>query len=450
MIPLNSIKRILASGLIFILLFTTTVLAEEQTTTATKTNSSGSDGSWCKITVNQNSILSDGCTLISIYNIVQNSGTLQKKFQTADKHYTNMGDGMAMFSDMKSTLWKGGMSGESASLSYLNQKCESGTNWSSVSVENGKSASGNWSFCVGIGNKDFKDMSHDELVTAFKSFWNAGYYAVVGVRKSGGASYNGPSDRANYGGQHWMMWSGVDDNDIYFNDSGHDKSNQGFSNYYDGSEILAHCVLFKNDKNKMCEVATGKKGDSAVIKADDKDTKNISSLGITNEAFLGEEQISSYCRLTESNIEKLLDVTSVDNLSGNQLESLDNWKTMASDDAKQGGFIYYIRLLVQLAGLLAVIWGSLLYIGFWFDRTNNFIDISLIKVLTFGKLAISDNDESCTFNSSDSSSGLKTINHQAVIKISLLTIALGVCIITGYVYKLVSAIINLVLNVLKG
>ena len=173
----------------------------------------------------------------------------------------------------------------------------------------------------------------------------------------------------------------------------------------------------------------------------DKQTQEDLAIALGQSGYWSESQISSYCRLNELNLEKILSEVNRDNLSGDQLQSLSIWKTMASDDAKQGGFIFWFRAASMLVGILLCVWSVLLYIGFWFDRTNNFIDISLLKVLTFGKLAVSESDDSCTFNQ-DTTSKLKTIDHRTCILLSILGLVLGVSVLTGTIYKLCSFIIN--------
>lgn len=159
--------------------------------------------------------------------------------------------------------------------------------------------------------------------------------------------------------------------------------------------------------------------------------------------YWSEEQISSFSKLNETNISAILDKVSRDNLSGSQLESLDNWKDINDDSSKQGGVLYWVRVLTMWVGILLVVWAVLLYVGFWFDRSNNFIDFSIVGILTLGKLNASLTDEDSTFGKKDVK-GVKTINSRELTIICICCVVVGVLIISGLVYRVLASLVNLV------
>lgn len=164
--------------------------------------------------------------------------------------------------------------------------------------------------------------------------------------------------------------------------------------------------------------------------------------------YWSEQEISSFTKLNESNIEKILTSVSRDSLTGDQLESLDTWKDLINDDAKQGGVLYWIRIIVMWLGILMIVWAVLLYVGFWFDRANNFLDFSIVTILTIGKLTTSVIDEDSTFGKKDVK-GVKTISSRQLTTICLCCIGVGVLIVSGIFYRLISSLVNCVLNLIS-
>lgn len=113
----------------------------------------------------------------------------------------------------------------------------------------------------------------------------------------------------------------------------------------------------------------------------------------------------------------------------------------------ESGFISVIRRLVSLMGILFTLWCLLIYIAYWFDRINNFIDLDLVGILTFGRLKVSDTEEECTFSiKALAKTDTRTVNHRAILFICLMGIAFGVLIISGGLYKVLSAFVNKVLS----
>lgn len=182
----------------------------------------------------------------------------------------------------------------------------------------------------------------------------------------------------------------------------------------------------------------------------DKKTEESLVTNLKRNGYWSEEQVSSFCKLNELDYEKILAEASIDNLSGDDLESLNNWKNTSNDMSKSGSPVNLARIIMMLFGIALCVWAVLFYLGFWFDKVNNFIDISFISILTLGKLSASDFESDCTYGTEnkDSNNSVKTINSKIATVIFLVTIIIATSIISGLAYKLMSTLVNVILRLL--
>ena len=166
------------------------------------------------------------------------------------------------------------------------------------------------------------------------------------------------------------------------------------------------------------------------------------------QGYWSEEELSAYCKLNEINFQEIIDMANSDNLTSRELSNLKTWEDVVADDKENEGFIHITRVIVSLFGILLLIWCVLIYLAYWFDRINNIFDLDLLVILTLGKLRISETEDDCTFSlaSLTKESGIRTVNHRAVLGICLTGIAFGVLVISGYLYKVISALIYTVLD----
>ena len=96
------------------------------------------------------------------------------------------------------------------------------------------------------------------------------------------------------------------------------------------------------------------------------------------------------------------------------------------------------------------IWVILIYLAYWFDRINNFVDLDLVGIFTLGKLRVSDTVDDFTFKvSALNLSGKKTENHRAILFLCITVILFGVLIISGSLYKLLQVFVLKVLDILR-
>lgn len=112
------------------------------------------------------------------------------------------------------------------------------------------------------------------------------------------------------------------------------------------------------------------------------------------------------------------------------------------DEWRSSKVISWLRAVVAFIGIIIVVYSSFLYIAYWFDRINNFIDISMLSILTLGRLAISPDDTTSTFN--PETKGIKVVTHRNMIFICLLGIAFGIVLLTGKIYDFIAWILSFV------
>lgn len=143
--------------------------------------------------------------------------------------------------------------------------------------------------------------------------------------------------------------------------------------------------------------------------------------------------------------------TAIDLPSSNELELSDRLKIASwKQDVEESGTssaISWIRSVVAFIGILVVVYSALIYVAYWFDRLNNFIEISMLNILTFGRLELSPDEQTSTF--SPKTEGKKLIVHKDAIFISLLGIAFGVILLSGVIYDIIYGILNFIQRFIK-
>ena len=163
-----------------------------------------------------------------------------------------------------------------------------------------------------------------------------------------------------------------------------------------------------------------------------------------------EQELSSWVRLAESNIAEQLDDANTDNLKGDDLVSIYNWKTIVTD-SNAPVYLKVVRIVIQLVGVLMLIWSILLYVGYWLDTTNNLIDINIVGILTLGKL-MSGREEDSNYNQpveSGKNTKVKIVSHKNIMLICGVTILFAVLILTGTLYNLLTSLIYTILDIFK-
>lgn len=91
------------------------------------------------------------------------------------------------------------------------------------------------------------------------------------------------------------------------------------------------------------------------------------------------------------------------------------------------------RTSLAFIGIVITVYCIFFYLIYWFDRVNTVTDFSLLKVISFGRVRTSMDDES-TYTSDIE--GSKEVNHWDVIRIALTGFTLGVFLLSGRIYAL--------------
>lgn len=173
----------------------------------------------------------------------------------------------------------------------------------------------------------------------------------------------------------------------------------------------------------------------------DEDTQELTKV-LVQRGIWGEDKFITFNSLTETPLE----FPSRDDLSKDQLEGISDWKNNI-DYESEDGVIKYLRIFVMLAGIVFLVWVVLIYLSYWFDRINNFIDLDLLPMITFGRLKVAPEEFECTFNPKDFARGqAMTVNHKVVISLCLMGLFFAVFIISGNMFTVLNALVRFILH----
>lgn len=124
-----------------------------------------------------------------------------------------------------------------------------------------------------------------------------------------------------------------------------------------------------------------------------------------------------------------------DSINNNQGSSLKNWKSDLESDGTStvaGTF----RAVIMFLGILLTVYSIGLYFVYLVDKHNNLIAVSLMSIYTLGRLELSPDGEYSTFKNENIAK--KQVTHRDITIICIGGIALGVFILTGKVFIVVS------------
>ena len=189
-------------------------------------------------------------------------------------------------------------------------------------------------------------------------------------------------------------------------------------------------------------------GSTFTVTQDDINSANNIAQEMVNSSLWSEDDLAAYKKLIESDLTCLVNGRRAD-LSQSEVENLANWERNINNNTSDSGAIHYLRIFVMFMGIILIVWSVMVYLSYWFDRINNFIDLDLLGILTFNKLHISDTEEECTFHLKTlGKTDKKTVNHRAVCIVCITGICFGTLIVSGTLYRLLNSFINLVLRIL--
>ena len=164
-----------------------------------------------------------------------------------------------------------------------------------------------------------------------------------------------------------------------------------------------------------------------------------------------ESQLSAWTKIVN---EKYIDYASKtrDSLSQSDLNSLSSWEqNVKYDDIENHGIFKYFRYGFMFIAIMMMVYAVLLYCCFWFDKVNPLFDISLLYIVTFGKLTAAPTEEEVNYTVQDffknNKGKSKFVNHKYMLIVCLSMIFFSLMIITGSIFKIIFAIINWISNV---
>ena len=162
--------------------------------------------------------------------------------------------------------------------------------------------------------------------------------------------------------------------------------------------------------------------------------------------YYTEEQLSSYIKLRETNIdEQYLVKATRDNLSQSDLENLALWEDNVNNSKKEYGFVAWMRIIVMWIGIVFTIYIFLLYLAYWFDKLNSIIDLDVLSIMTFGRLHVAIDDKEANFSLGKKQDRM-TVSHKDMLFICITGLIFGTLLITGTFYKIVANFVNMILR----
>lgn len=196
------------------------------------------------------------------------------------------------------------------------------------------------------------------------------------------------------------------------------------------------CPESKFDNAKSIEGTLGGTSSSATPMTD---TEVASIVG-----WLDEKDFLSTGQMIETNIT----VPQFTAMSAQDKIEVRGWK-QDIDNKNAPKAISFMRALVIFIGILMTVYGVLLYVAYHFDVVNNVVDISLLSVLSLGRLIAASGADGAELKGTESARGARAVKHGEIIKITLIAVTIGVLMITGGIYKVILWAIRAVQTIMK-
>ena len=196
-----------------------------------------------------------------------------------------------------------------------------------------------------------------------------------------------------------------------------------------------------------------KMGNATGVTTDTTPTKKTEEKSITAQLA---KIINSY-KGTEDEIQGLdkvvkwggieVELPNGSDLTKTERSAIANWGADIAN-SERAFYINFARACMASAGLWFIVYTVLMYLVYWFDKVNNFIELSLLTILTFGKLAVSHDETISTFKSGNK--GLKLVCHRDMCKVVVLGVTAGILILTGKLYIMISYFLEIIQKVTGG
>lgn len=189
----------------------------------------------------------------------------------------------------------------------------------------------------------------------------------------------------------------------------------------------------------------GKMGEKAfpVVQACDGVKGNVKSVqedtnqmiyDLVDMRLWDEKEFIDFCEFSEMSIELPNRV----GLSPSKLKEISAWKRDI-ENRRLEKYNRYPRAVFMFVGILIIVYSTFLYLAWQFDRINNFIDISLLSIISFKRFMASPDGIS---NYADTRAANKVLTHKDIIKVTLLGLLIGTLLISGKIFEWVSGVIS--------
>lgn len=412
-------------------------------------------GEWCDVFIMQKEVDHDsGCTICTCQLIFQNSGTLKPEWQFQGiVNSTSFSNGTKSYSDFNNTTTSAGLNnGDYCYIEHFqdasNLLCIDGITWTfGMDLEGSDTAlaTGSTRIVGGLNGTRFDAMTDEQVRTALKAFWNAGYFVILGIYYKGSSVENNQWNGTDgYWAQHWVMLAGVDDNGVYIDDPIYDHVvRMEDCVAYQVKYKLKYIVPVKCNKTSPLEISGGQK-----LQVTHQDSQNAAALGLSSSFITGQmasSQWASSLMLAEADFSGIIP-TGVENLAQTDRESLAAWQMNVESDKLSLTDI--IRTLVVFVGIIFTLWGILIYLAYWFDHINTIFYVDVLHLVTFGQLHICPPGEKPTFHMGKEKKD-RTVSHKQILVISGMCVLFGVLLISGTFYTIVQKFVRLITSFLS-
>ena len=227
---------------------------------------------------------------------------------------------------------------------------------------------------------------------------------------------------------------------MLLNPSTHKFTHRHGQGWSDGGMFLEANLIRPLVAESLAKYYAGLTAETAEV---DKETaKEVAKTAVSSGVW-GEEEFVSWKKMTDIQLE----FADIKSLNDDDLHNLKTWQEDIEKDTADNILITGGRWIVLLFGIIFEIWMLLMYLAYWFDRLNNFIDVDLLKLISFGKLVISPTEEECTFSVRSLAKGeTRTINHRHMLMVCAIGLAFGTLIVSGTLFDIVNGIVQRVLD----
>lgn len=264
-----------------------------------------------------------------------------------------------------------------------------------------------------VGNK-----SKEEQMAYAKGKFNDGNFIILCVSVVNGT------------GGHYIFLDGFDGNDAIIGDSAY--NGKKWSDYYGKENTTIETVtVFKHKKKKSTECPSIY-DDVTLSNSMSKEEENTYK-GIVSEFELnGMPDLPTYLEKQDP-----IYYPERDSLSTKELSTIEEIKENIS--GRKMNIVKFTSILIMLLGLFLCVYAIFLFVGGVLDITNNWVDISFVERLTFGRCRVID-DESVFGSKNKLAKGDFTLSQWRIR--CIIVAIIGALLLSGIIQKIIYFILR--------